>query len=143
MDTWTGVLSLGSSGSTDWFCGRMDEVAVYGSALPGRRVLAHYTKSSPVEDPPPTVVLESPAPGSTVDLRPVFAGTADGETSTVTVKVYSGGSVSGSPVQTLSATHQSSNALLRGGLGQPEPRRLHGTGRAGHHRRARGQERGR
>ncbi len=121
VDTATGVLSLGSSGSTDWFRGRMDEVAVYGSALPGPRVLAHYTKSSPVEDPPPTVVLESPAPGSTVDLRPVFAGTADGETSTVTVKVYSGGSVSGSPVQTLSATHQSSNLFSVAASGNLSP----------------------
>ena len=64
----------GSAGGwTRWPC--------TAAALPGPRVLAHYTKSSPVEDPPPTVVLESPAPGSTVDLRPVFAGTADGETS--------------------------------------------------------------
>ena len=90
VDAGTAVLTLGSSSSADWFRGRMDEVAVYGTALPGPRVLAHYTKSSPVEDPPPTVVLESPAPGSTADLRPVFSGTADGETPTVTVKVYSG-----------------------------------------------------
>jgi hypothetical protein len=109
VDVGTALLSLGASSSSDWFRGRMDEVAVYGSALPGARVLAHYTKSSPVEDPPPTVVLESPAPGSTTDLRPVFSGTADGETSTVTVKVYAGSSASGTPVQTLSATHQTSN----------------------------------
>ncbi len=109
VDAGTAVLTLGSSSSADWFRGRMDEVAVYGTALPGPRVLAHYTKSSPVEDPPPTVVLESPAPGSTADLRPVFSGTADGETPTVTVKVYSGSSATGAPVQTLSATHQTSN----------------------------------
>ena len=109
VDAGTGVLSLGTSSSSDWFRGRMDEVAVYGNALPGPRVLAHYTKADPVEDPAPTVVLQSPAPGSTVDLRPVFAGTADGETPTVTVKVYSGGSASGSPLQTLSAAHQTSN----------------------------------
>ena len=141
VDAGTAVLSLGASSSSDWFRGRMDEVAVYGSALPGARVLAHYTKSSPVEDPPPTVVLESPAPGSTADLRPVFSGTADGETSTVTVKVYSGSSASGSPVQTLTRRAPDQQPLLRGRLGQPEPRRLHGPGRAGDRRRARRQER--
>ena len=109
VDTGSAQLMLGTSGSSEWFRGRVDEVAVYGAALPGPRVLAHYTKASPVEDPPPTVVLESPAPGSTADLRPVFAGTADGETATVTVKVYEGSSASGTPVQTLSAAHQSSN----------------------------------
>ncbi|MBN1529698.1 MAG: metallophosphoesterase [Thermoleophilaceae bacterium] len=109
VDSGSSQLMLGTSGSGDWFRGRMDEVAVYGAALPGPRVLAHYAKSSPVEDPPPTVVLESPAPGSTTDLRPVFAGTANGETATVTVKVYAGPSASGTPVQTLTAAHQSSN----------------------------------
>ena len=57
-----------SSSSSDWFRGRMDEVAVYGFALPGPRVLAHYAKASPVEDPPPTVVLESP--GARQQRRP-------------------------------------------------------------------------
>ena len=111
VDAASSQLTLATSGSSDWFRGRMDEVAVYGAALPGPRVLAHYTKSSPVEDPPPTVVLEAPAPGSSVDLRPVFAGTADGETATVTVRVYAGSSASGTPVQTLSAAHQSSNLV--------------------------------
>ena len=109
VDSGSSQLMLGTSSSSDWFRGRMDEAAVYGFALPGPRVLAHYAKASPVEDPPPTVVLESPAPGSSADLRPVFAGTADGETATVTVKVYAGSSAAGSPAQTLSAAHQSSN----------------------------------
>ena len=123
VDAGTGVLSLGSSSSTDWFRGRMDEVAVYGTALPGPRVLAHYTKSSPVEDPPPTVVLESPAPGSTADLRPVFAGTADGET-----LHRDGQGLLGrlgrpaAPVQTLSATHQTSNLFSVAASGQPDAR---------------------
>jgi hypothetical protein len=86
----------------------MDETAVYGSALPDARVLAHFTKASPVQDPAPTVVLESPAPGSTVDQRPVFSGTTNGFTPTVTVKVYSGSAATGTPVQTLTATRQSS-----------------------------------
>jgi hypothetical protein len=108
VDTSTNPLYLGSTGSSDWLQGRMDEVALYGAALPAARVQAHYAKASPVEDPAPTVVLESPAPGSTVDQRPVFSGTASGESPTVTVRVYAGSSASGSPVQTLTAARQPS-----------------------------------
>ena len=56
----------------------------------------------------PVVTLTSPANGATVNqAKPTFsgaAGTASGDSSTITVKVYSGASVSGSPVQTLTAT---------------------------------------
>ena len=56
----------------------------------------------------PVVTLASPANGSaTNDTTPIFSGSADAEpldSSTVTVKVYSGTTVSGSLVQTLTAT---------------------------------------
>ncbi len=56
----------------------------------------------------PAVTLTSPANGATVNqAKPTFsgaAGAASGDSSTITVKVYSGASVSGSPVQTLTAT---------------------------------------
>ena len=108
MDSSANVLTLGSGNSSDWFRGRMDEVAVYGAALPGPRVQAHYEKASPVEEPAPTVVLESPAGGATVGQRPLFSGSATGEAPLVTVKVYGGSAATGTPVQTLAATLQSS-----------------------------------
>ena len=57
----------------------------------------------------PTVTLTGPPNGSTItnQTETTFsgaAGTAPGDSSTVTVKVYSGSSASGSPVQTLSAS---------------------------------------
>jgi hypothetical protein len=69
-------------------------------------------RSSPnsfsVIDAAPVVSLTMPADGSvTNDSTPVFggvAGTAAGDEVTVTVKVYSGAAVTGSPVQTLTAT---------------------------------------
>jgi peptidoglycan/xylan/chitin deacetylase (PgdA/CDA1 family) len=58
--------------------------------------------------PTPTVTLTSPADGSTVkSATPTFsgaAGTASGDSQTVTVKVYAGASATGTPVQTLSAS---------------------------------------
>ena len=56
----------------------------------------------------PVVTLTSPAGGAlTNDSTPTFQGTGgtlSGDLSTVTVKVYSGSSASGSPVQTLPTT---------------------------------------
>jgi hypothetical protein len=55
----------------------------------------------------PAVTLASPANGSaTNQTKPMFsgaAGTASGDKSTVTLKIYSGTSAAGTPVQTLSA----------------------------------------
>jgi acid phosphatase type 7 len=56
----------------------------------------------------PSVTLTSPAAGSSTNQpRPTFAGaagTAAGDSATVTVKVYAGSTASGTPVQTLQAT---------------------------------------
>ena len=53
---------------------------------------------------PPTVTLTAPADGSaTNDTTPLISGTADnatGDSTTVTAKIYSGTSATGSPVQT-------------------------------------------
>jgi hypothetical protein len=62
---------------------------------------------------PPTVTLTTPADGSaTNDTTPAFAGTADtatGDSSTVTIKVYSGTSTAGTLVQTKSGTRSGSS----------------------------------
>jgi Bacterial Ig-like domain len=55
----------------------------------------------------PSVTLTAPATGPTNNTTPTLgggAGTDAGDSATVTVKLYSGSSVSGSPVQTLPAT---------------------------------------
>jgi hypothetical protein len=61
-----------------------------------------------VDTTAPLVTLVSPADGSTTDdPTPTFsgsAGTTAGDSSTVLVKVYSGTSATGTPVQTLTAT---------------------------------------
>ena len=58
--------------------------------------------------PSPAVTLTLPANGATVNqAKPMFsgaAGTASGNLATIAVKVYSGSSVSGTAVQTLTAT---------------------------------------
>jgi peptidoglycan/xylan/chitin deacetylase (PgdA/CDA1 family) len=61
----------------------------------------------------PVVTLTQPADGATLTtMTPSFAGLAGavaGDSATVTVRVYSGSSASGAPVQTLSATRQAGN----------------------------------
>ena len=61
----------------------------------------------------PAVTLTAPAPGTaTNDSTPTFsgaAGTATGDSSTVTVKLYVGSSASGTPATTLSATRSGSS----------------------------------
>lgn len=57
---------------------------------------------------PPTVTLVTPPNGATInDTTPTYsggAGTATGDLDTITVKIYAGSSVSGSPVQTITTT---------------------------------------
>jgi hypothetical protein len=61
---------------------------------------------------PPTVTLTTPADGSaTNDTTPAFVGTADtatGDSTTVTIKVYSGTSTAGTLVQTKAGTRSGS-----------------------------------
>jgi peptidoglycan/xylan/chitin deacetylase (PgdA/CDA1 family) len=66
----------------------------------------------------PAVTLTQPVNGSTLLTQmPSFSGTAGGaagDSSLVTVKVYAGGSATGTPVQTLSATRQANNSYAVG-----------------------------
>ena len=56
-------------------------------------------------EPAPVVALEQPADGAaTNDATPAFAGTAQGGTGNVTVKVYEGSTTGGALVRTLTAT---------------------------------------
>jgi hypothetical protein len=100
-------LYLGSSyNSYDYLAAAVDEVAVYGAALPAARVQAHYAAATSVDTTPPSPTLVAPANGSTVDATPNFGGTGGtgpGDAPTVTVRVYDGTSPSGTAVQTLSA----------------------------------------
>ncbi|HEY6596024.1 MAG TPA: Ig-like domain-containing protein, partial [Asanoa sp.] len=90
------------------FGGRLDEVAVYGTALTAARVQAHYQTGLGTDTTPPDVTLTTPEAGSqTTDTTPAFAGMAavtGTDSSTVTVKVYSGSSATGTPVRTMTTT---------------------------------------
>jgi len=92
------------------FGGRLDDVAIYPSALAANRVLAHYNAGIGLDSSAPVVSLAAPANGSaTTDSTPTLAGnagTASGDSATITVKVYSGGSASGAQVRTMTATRQ-------------------------------------
>ena len=60
----------------------------------------------------PNVALTSPSNGSTITGEPTFSGQAStgfGVSNQITVRVYSGGSVSGAPVQTLTTTASGSS----------------------------------
>ncbi|HEV8250104.1 MAG TPA: LamG-like jellyroll fold domain-containing protein, partial [Gaiellaceae bacterium] len=90
------------------FGGQLDEVAVYGTALSAARIQAHYAAATTADTTPPAVTLTTPADGALTDnATPTFSGAAgidSGDSSTVTVKVYAGSAVSGSPLQTLTTT---------------------------------------
>jgi hypothetical protein len=96
-----------------FFNGWLDEVAIYPTALSATRIQAHYTKGT-TDQIPPSVTLTAPANGSYLSSGTVgfagIAGSAAGDSSTVTVKIYSGTSATGNPAQTLSATRQPDNS---------------------------------
>jgi hypothetical protein len=99
------------------FGGSIDEVAIYRTALPATRIQAHYASAgtSPGGDTtPPTVTLTQPANGATVTTAtPALsgvAGTATGDSATVTVRMYSGTTAAGPLVQTLTTTRDGTGA---------------------------------
>jgi hypothetical protein len=105
-------------GGTFSFGGLIDEVAVFGTALSATRIAAHYaarTAGGSSDTTPPTVVLTQPAnDSSTTDTTPTFSGTAgtfSGDASTVTVKIYSGQTATGTPVQTLTTQRDPNGAF--------------------------------
>lgn len=100
---------IGSSGGGyDWLSAWVDEVAVYGAALSSTRIQAHYTKAG-IAPAGPSVQLDTPTSNSTMDATPNFggnAGKAQGDSGSVTVKVYEGATATGTPVRTLTAQVQ-------------------------------------
>ena len=114
IDSTSTALSIGSdANSGERFKGTIDEVAVYPGALSAQRVQTHYSVAR-TDSIAPTVTLSTPAQGSsTNDATPTFsgrAGTALGDSTSVTVEVYSGTAASGTPVQTLTATPNGTGA---------------------------------
>jgi hypothetical protein len=87
-----------------YFNGTIDDVAIYSGLLSAARVQDHYESGAGIDVTPPSLTLTAPADGgNVVDTTPTFGGSAgsdSGDLSTVTVKIYSGGSVTGTPVQT-------------------------------------------
>ena len=110
----TKPLNFGRANSNAYFFnGWLDEVAIYPSVLSATRIQAHYNKAT-TDLISPTVTLTQPADGAPLASSNVgfggTAGSAPGDSGTVTVKVYSGMSPTGTPAQTLSATRQPDNS---------------------------------
>jgi hypothetical protein len=109
------TLNLGrEERNSQFFGGQLDDVAVYGTALPGDRVARHYEIANGVDTIAPAVTLTTPGAGSsTVDGTPAFAGAAaitGTDLPTVTVKVYEGTAPVGPALETLSTTHAPSGS---------------------------------
>ena len=97
------------SGSNPPFKGQLDDVAVYPTLLSASRIQAHYDAVLAADSTAPAVSIGSPASGASVaDTTPTvsgFAGLAAGDSATVQAKVYSGSTIAGSPVRTVSTVH--------------------------------------
>jgi hypothetical protein len=86
--------------------------SVYATDAAGNDDATPATRSFTVDTVLPAVTLTTPADGSTtVDITPLLAGAAGdsaGDSATVTVNLYAGASVSGSPVRTFAVTRSGS-----------------------------------
>jgi hypothetical protein len=105
----TNALLVGNAtGGYPFYNGDVDEAAVYNTALSAIRVQAHYANSSVGDVTAPAPTLTLPGNGATVDDdTPTFAGTAGtalGDSAGVSVSLYAGSAVSGTPVSTANAT---------------------------------------
>jgi hypothetical protein len=100
----SGQLRLGRVTGYPAFSGSMDDFAVYDRALSASEIAAHYAEGTRGETAMPTPTLTAPAnASSTTDSTPRFAGvagTARGDLATVSVEIYSGSTVTGSPLRT-------------------------------------------
>jgi hypothetical protein len=106
VDTRTSDLYVGASVNYDWLAGHVDDVAVYTRALTASDIQRHFEASGIVDQSPSSVRLETPETGATWDETVAYggsAGTGAGYDAAATIKVYSGGSASGTPVRTVSA----------------------------------------
>ena len=118
---------------------------IYASVLSGAQIQAHYVEAR-TDSLPPAVTLGQPVHGSSInDTTPTFSGTAgifNGDSSTVTVKIFVGPTPSGLPIQTRTTTRQPDGgySVDATALGA---RALHGAQRArrrvGQHRTALGE----
>src|SRR5947209_7207282 len=108
----TANFRVGYAGGYPYFTGDIDETAVYTSALSDAEIQAHY--SGGIDTTSPIVTLTSLPDGTaTNDTSPLFtgsAGTALSDTPTAVARLYSGTSATGTPIQTLNATPDSSGA---------------------------------
>jgi hypothetical protein len=96
-----------SSTNSYYFGGTLDEVAVYPTVLSAARVQAHFAKTTADTSAPAVTLTQPAAASSTNDTTPAFAGvagTASGDSTAVTVRVFAGAGTSGTLLQTLSAT---------------------------------------
>jgi hypothetical protein len=109
------VTPLGASWSTTLSEGLAD--GTYTAQAEQSDEAGNVGKSAPstftIDTTPPSVQITSPAKGSFINnVKPVISGTAgdaSGDEPTVTVKVYEGSAVSGSPTQTLGVTRSGSS----------------------------------
>ena len=123
----TNPLNFGRASSNQYFFnGWLDEVAIYPTALSATRIQAHYNQGT-TDQVPPNVSLTTPANGSSLASAGVSfsgtAGSAPGDSSTVTVKVYGGTSATGTPAQTLTSTRQPTRVRSRAIRGRSTRRR--------------------
>ena len=125
-------LQVGKVSGYSYFTGDIDDVAVYATALPPARIQAHRAAAL-TDTTPPSVTLTAPSNGSTTaDTTPTFAGaagTAAGDSSTVTVKVY-GGPTTGGPLVQTRRDHGLGRLVQRGRNTGSRTRYVHGAGRA-------------
>jgi hypothetical protein len=110
----TNPLNFGrANNNTTFFNGWLDEVAIYPTALSATRIQAHYIKGT-TDQVAPVVTLTQPAGDAALASSSVTfsgrAGSASGDSGTVTVKVYSGTTATGTPAQTLTAARQGDNS---------------------------------
>jgi hypothetical protein len=96
------------------FNGDIDEVAVYPELLTPSRIQAHYDAVMADDVTPPSASISSPTQNSFVnDKTPTFSGVAGmavGDQAAVNVKIYSGSLATGTPVETVSTTRDSTGA---------------------------------
>ena len=90
--------------------------------------------SPPADVTAPAVSLTSPANGSTIGTgTPVFsgiAGTAPGDSNEIRVRIYSGSTATGLPLQTLTATRGAGSAYAVKSAGAQPQRHVHRARRA-------------
>jgi large repetitive protein len=104
----TGPFEVAHLEGYPYYVGDVDEVALYRSALTPPRIQTHFDAAATGDTTAPAITLTAPLTGSSVNNATLSgrAGTAAGDSQSVTVSVYSGTSATGTPLQTLNAVRQ-------------------------------------